>query len=187
MNYPKTCSACGIESTPEDKFCPQCGIEKAELVTKVKFFDSVVNDISAKLTFLDNPEIFVRIVFKLTILLLAGLLLPAFIKQSEFVWMILLAYSIFGIVKEIEFRIERITGIYLYSQALFYAYIGAGFGNLISYTGRNYYYNIGYYFNIKFIASEIGRLNALPLIGAIAGIGLFVFIRVIKKMFEESD
>ena len=187
MNYPKTCSACGIEATPEDKFCPQCGIEKAELVTKVKFFDSVVNDIAAKITILDNPEIFVRILFRLTILLLAGLLLPAFIKQSEFVWMILLAYSIFGVVKEIEFRIERITGIYLYSQTLFYAYIGAGFGNLISYTGRNFYYSIGYYFNIKFIASEIGRLNALPLVGAIAGIGLFVFVRVIKKILEDSD
>ena len=186
MSYPKTCSACGIESTPEDKFCPQCGIEKAELVTKVKFFDSVFNDIAEKLTFLDNPEIFVRIVFKLTILLLAGLLLPAFIQQSEFVWMILLAYSVFGVVREIEFRIERITGIYLYSQALFYAYIGAGFGNLISYTGRNYYYSIGYYFNIKFIVSEIGRLNALPLVGAIAGIGLFVFMRVIKKMLGEG-
>ncbi len=181
--YSSICSNCGAKSNNTEQYCPECGALKQEVLSKTGFYDSLVDLIASKIDFLDNSLVFAHLILRTLILLIGVIIIPPFIRESELFWLAGIVYTIFAIIKEIEKNILNSKGIYLISKVLLSAYIGAGIGNLISHTGRNYNYTLSYYFNYKFLFNEILNKNSLVIIGAFIGVISLVFLTYYKNYF----
>ena len=184
--YSSICSNCGAKSDSGEQYCPECGALKQEILSQTGFYDSLVNLIATKIDFLDNNVVFAHLILRTFILVLGIIFIPPFIKNCELFWLIGIIYTIFGIVREIENKILKGNGIYLVSQILVSAYLGAAIGNIISHTGRNYYYGISYYFNYKFLFNQILDKNILVIIGSVIGVITFGFITYYKNYFADT-
>jgi len=69
--YSSVCPNCGEKSESEVKDCPKCGFFKAEIVNKVGMLQSINNSLVDKLSFLDYPQLYVTIIFRLVFILIA--------------------------------------------------------------------------------------------------------------------
>ena len=188
MYYSKICPDCGSESTESERECPFCGAVKNEIITKGSFAESVIEQLALKLNFLDQPVIYLRLFFKLIFLITGLILIPEFIWNSEIVYLILTIYLIFGIIKDIDENFLRLKGIYVLSRLLLAAYIGAGLGCALSYSGLNSNYDFSRYFNPLHLWNEILNKNFLIFVGMFAGIGFAWFIfYFIKSVVDFKD
>jgi hypothetical protein len=187
MRYSSICSSCGIKSEPTESHCPDCGAEKQEILSKTSFYDSIINLLASRIDFLDNSIILVQLLSRILFLLAGIILIPPFIRDSEFFWLACLVFTIFGITKQIENNFLGTKGIYLFSQIFISSYIGAGVGNLISYTGKMHNYSFSYFFNYEFLLKEISRPNSLVIIGIIVGILTLGFITFLNNQFNELN
>lgn len=82
--YTNICPNCGEKSKHELKDCPNCGYAKVEIVNKNSITKSINDSLVGKLSFLDYPQLYVTIIFRLVILLITIFLIPNFIGNSEF-------------------------------------------------------------------------------------------------------
>ncbi len=99
--YTNICPNCGEKSEHELKDCPSCGFAKAEIVNKNSITKSINDSLVGKLSFLDYPQLYVTIIFRLVILLITIFLIPDFIGNSEFFWMVIGIFSVYGLIKEV--------------------------------------------------------------------------------------
>lgn len=183
--YSKVCPGCGEKSSKYEEICPECGAVKSENLKHSAFADSFMETIASYLTFFNQPVLAAKLLIRSFFLLLLIFVVPDFIRESELFWMACAAYSVFGIVKELEEKVLRLNGIYLTLKILLIAYIGAAIGNFISYTGYNTGYNFAYYFNTGFLLSEISNGNTLLIIGIIAALGFYFLITVILNVIKD--
>ncbi|MEO8231017.1 MAG: hypothetical protein ABI638_01960 [Ignavibacteriota bacterium] len=87
--YPTVCQICGEKSDSDLKDCPSCGFAKAEIVNKVSLTQSMNDALVDKLRFLDYPQLYLTIVSRAIIILFAIFVIPDFISNSEFFWMVI--------------------------------------------------------------------------------------------------
>lgn len=185
--YTNICPSCGKKSEQELKDCPYCGFAKAEIVNKVGILQSINNSLVDKLSFLDYPQLYVTIIFRLVILLITIFLIPDFISSSEFFWMVIGIFSVYGLIKEVAKTYSKIIIVYKISKVLLFAYFGAGLGNLISHAGKLVYYRFSYYFNIEFLYNQLSIGNSMILLGAAAGIGFMIITNSFYNEFKVKD
>lgn len=185
--YTNICPNCGEKSEHELKDCPSCGFVKTEIVNKNSITKSINNALVDKLSFLDYPQLYVTIIFRLVILLITIFLIPDFIGNSEFFWMVIGIFSVYGLIKEIAKSYSRFRIFYKTAKLLLFAYFGAGFGNIISHAGRLVYYRFSYYFNIECLYNEFLRANTMILFGAVAGIGFMILANRFTDEFKVKD
>ena len=178
------CPNCGEKSEQEIKDCPSCGFEKIEIVNKNSIFKSINDTLVSKLYFLDYPQLYITIITRLVMMLFTIFVLPDFISNSEFFWMVIGIFSVYGLIKEIAKTHTRFIVVYKLCKTLLFAYPGAGFGNLISHTGSMVYFKFSYYFNLNFMYDEISKANAMILVGAVAGIGVMLLINYFGDEFK---
>jgi hypothetical protein len=182
--YSSICPNCGEKSEHNIKDCPGCGFEKTEIVNKVGIFQSINDSLVDKLNFLDYPQLYVTIIFRLVILLITIFVIPDFIGNSEFFWMVIGIFSVYGLIKEVAKNYAQLRILYKTSKLLLFSFFGAGFGNLISHAGKFVYFKFSYYFNIAFMYDEISKANAMILFGALAGIGMMLLINYFGDEFN---
>lgn len=185
--YTNICPNCGEKSEHELKDCPSCGFAKAEVVNKVGIFQSINDSLVDKLKFLDYPQLYVTIIFRLVILIITIFLIPDFIGNSEFFWMVIGIFSVYGLIKEVAKTYSKIIFVYKISKVLLFAYFGAGVGNLISHSGRLVYYRFSYYFNLEFLYNQFSIGNSMILLGAAAGIGFMIITNSFYNEFKVQD
>lgn len=185
--YTNICPNCGKKSEQELKDCPYCGFAKAEIVNKVGMLQSINNSLVDKLSFLDYPQLYVTIIFRLIILLITIFLIPDFIGNSEFFWMVIGIFSVYGLIKEVAKTYSKIIIVYKISKVLLFAYFGAGLGNLISHAGRLVYYKFSYYFNLAFLYDQFSIGNSMIILGAVAGIGFMLITNSFYNEFKVKD
>ena len=164
------------------KDCPNCGFAKTEIVNKVGIIQSINATLVDKLSFLDYPQLYITIVSRTIIILFIIFVIPDFISNSEFFWMVIGIFSVYGLIKEVAKSYTKFRFIYKTSKLLLFAYFGAGIGNLISHTGRMVYYRFSYYFNLNFLYDQLLVGNSMLIIGACAGIG---FMLLTNKFYDE--
>ena len=180
--YSTVCPNCGEKSEHELKDCPSCGFEKAEIVNKNTITKSINDSLVGKLSFLDYPQLYVTIIFRLVILLITIFLIPDFIGNSEFFWMVIGIFSVYGLIKEIAKSYAQFRILYKTSKLLLFAFFGAGFGNLISHTGKMVYFRFSYYFNLEFLYNQLLIGNSMIILGTLAGIG---FMLITNRFYDE--
>ncbi len=180
--YSLVCPNCGEKSAHDLKDCPNCGFAKTEIVNRVGIMQSLNATLVDKLGFLDYPQLYITIVSRTIIILFIIFIIPDFISNSEFFWMVIGIFSVYGLIKEVAKSYTKFRFIYKTSKLLLFAYFGAGIGNLISHTGRMVYYRFSYYFNLKFLYEQISIGNSMLIIGACAGIG---FMLLTNKFYDE--
>lgn len=175
MRFLTICSNCKVRSSSLERYCPECGEEKGEDIGKRSFFTSIYDDINEKYDLSPDTWILLQIIFRIVLFVAGVFLIPAFIQESELFLIVLYIYAIFGIIKEVERRIAKLRGIYLFAKILVAAYIGAGSANIIFYTGKNHHITLSYFFNLEFLWEEISKGNVLVLIGIISGVFFMSF------------
>lgn len=180
--YTNICPNCGKKSEQEIQYCPVCGAAKLEPATRGSIFKDINDTLVEKLNFLDYPQLYVTVITRLVIMLFIIFVIPDFISNSEFFWMVLGILSVYGLIKEIARKHTQLILVYKTSRALLFAYFGAGFGNLIAHAGTMAYYRFSYYFNIKFLYDQLSIGNSMLIIGACAGIG---FMLLTNKFYDE--
>lgn len=180
--YSTVCSNCGEKSESELMDCPSCGFAKEEIVNKNSIAKDINDKLVDKLSFLDYPQLYITIFTRAFILLITIFIIPDFIRNSEFFWMVIGIFSVYGLIKEIAKSYSRFCIVYKTAKLLLFAYFGAGFGNLISHTGKMIYYRISYYFNIEFLYDQLSIGNAMIILGVAAGIG---FMLLTNKFYDE--
>jgi hypothetical protein len=185
--YTNICPNCGERSEHDVKDCPGCGFEKAEIVNKTSIAKSINDSLVDKLSFLDYPQLYITIFTRALILLVVIFVIPDFISNSEFFWMIVSVFSVYGLIKEVAKSYPKFRIIYKAAKLLLFAFFGAGFGNLISYAGRLVYYRFSYYFNIEFLYNEFLRANTMILFGTVAGIGFMILTNRFTDEFKVKD
>lgn len=185
--YTTICPKCGEKSESEVRDCPKCGFTKAEIVNKVGVFQSINDSLVDKLSFLDYPQLYVTIIFRLIILLITIFLIPDFIGNSEFFWMVIWIFSVYDLIKEVSKTYSKFIIVYKISKVLLFAYFGAGLGNLISHAGRLVYYKFSYYFNLRFLYNQLSIGNSMIILGAIAGIGFLFLTNQFYNEFKVKD
>ena len=185
--YTNICPNCGKKSEQGIKDCPYCGFAKAEIVNKVGILESINNSLVEKLSFLDYPQLYVTIIFRLAFILTTIFLLPDFISNSEFFWMVVGIFSVYGLIKEVAKTYSKIIFVYKISKVLLFAYFGAGLGNLISHAGKLVYYRFSYYFNLEFLYHQFSIGNSMILLGAAAGIGFMIITNSFYDEFKVKD
>lgn len=185
--YTNICPNCGEKSEHELKDCPSCGFAKAEVVNKVGIFQSINDSIVDKLRFLDYAQLYVTIIFRLVILIITIFLIPDFIGNSEFFWMVIGIFSVYGLIKEVAKTYSKFIFVYKINKVLLFAYFGAGLGNLISHAGRLVYYRFSYYFNLEFLYNQFSIGNSMILLGAAAGIGFMIITNSFYNEFKVKD
>jgi hypothetical protein len=185
--YSSVCPNCGEKSDKEIENCPYCGSVKSELVTKGSIFKDINDVLVAKLDFLDYPQLYVTVITRLVTLLFIVFVIPNFISNSEFFWLVIGIFSVYGLIKEIAKTHSQFIFIYKLSKALLFAYFGAGFGNLISHAGRMVYFRFSYYFNLYFIYDQITRVNTMILLGAVTGLGVMLLINYFGDEFKVEN
>jgi hypothetical protein len=185
--YSTVCPNCGEKSDRKLKDCPSCGFAKAEIVNKVGIFQSINDSFVDKLSFLDYPQLYITIFTRAFILLITIFVIPDFISNSEFFWMIVGIFSVYGLIKEVAKSYTKFRIIYKAAKLLLFAYFGAGLGNLISHAGKMVYYRLSYYFNLKFLYDELSIGNTMILFGAVAGIGFMLLTNRFYDEFKVKD
>ena len=185
--YTSICPNCGEKSERDLKDCPSCGDAKAEIVNKNGIFQSINNKLIDKLSFLDYPQLYITIFTRAIILLITIFVIPDFISNSEFFWMIVGIFSVYGLIKEIAKNYPEFRIVYKTMKLFLFAYFGAGFGNLISHAGRFVSYRFSYYFNFEFLYNEFLRTNTMILFGAVAGIGFMILANRFTEEFNVKD
>ncbi len=185
--YTSICPNCGEKSEQEIKDCPSCGSEKIEIVNKNSIFRSINDLLVSKLDFLDYPQLYVIVITRLVIMLFIIFVIPGFISKSEFFWMVIGIFSVYGLIKEIAQTHRQFILIYKFSRTLLFAYFGAGFGNLISYTGKLVYFKFSYYFNLEFLYDQLSFGNSMIVIGIVAGIGFMLLMNRFNDEFKVSE
>jgi len=185
--YTNICPNCGKKSEQELKDCPYCGFTKAEIVNKNSITKSINDSLVGKLSFLDYPQLYVTIIFRLVILLITIFLIPDFISSSEFFWMVIGIFSVYGLIKEIAKSYAQFRIVYKTSKLLLFAFFGAGFGNLISHTGKLVYLRFSYYFNLEFLYKQLSIGNSMIILGAVAGIGFMLLTNRFYDEFKVKD
>lgn len=185
--YSIVCPNCGEKSKHDLKDCPSCGFTKTEIANKGSIIQSINDNLVNKLDFLDYPQLYITVVTRLVIMLFTIFVLPDFISYSEFFWMVIGIFSVYGLIKEIAKTIPRFRIVYKTSKMLLFAFFGAGFGNLISYAGRMVNLRLSQYFNLRFLLDEISKANGMILFGAVGGIGLMLLINYFGDEFKVED
>ena len=185
--YTNICPNCGKKSEQELKDCPYCGFTKAEIVNKNSITKSINDSLVDKLSFLDYPQLYVTIIFRLVFILIAIFLIPDFISNSEFFWMVIGIFSVYGLIKEVAKSYSQFRIVYKTSKLLMFAFFGAGFGNLISHAGRMVYFRFSYYFNLEFLCEQIELGNSMILLGTAAGIGFMLITNSFYDEFKVKD
>jgi len=185
--YTNICPNCGKKSEQELKDCPYCGFTKAEIVNKNSITKSINASLVDKLSFLDYPQLYVTIIFRLVFILIAIFLIPDFISNSEFFWMVIGIFSVYGLIKEVAKSYSKFRIVYKTSKLLLFAFFGAGFGNLISHAGRMVYFRFSYYFNLEFLYEQIELGNSMILLGTAAGIGFMLITNSFYDEFKVKD
>ena len=99
--YSTVCPNCGEKSGHELKDCPSCGTTKAEIVNRNSIIQSINDTLIAKLDFLDYPQLYITIFSRAIVLLFTIFIIPDFIRNSEFFWMVVGIFSVYGLIKEI--------------------------------------------------------------------------------------
>ncbi len=185
--YSTVCPNCGEKSDREVQQCPACGTIKLKPATK----GSILNDINTflveKLSFLDYPQLYVTVITRLVIMLFTIFVIPDFVSNSEFFWMVIGIFSVYGLIKEFAKSYNQLIIVYKISRTILFAYFGAGFGNLIAHAGRMAYYRFSYYFNISFLYDQLLNGNSMIIVGAIAGIGEMIFYNYMKRDFKSEE
>jgi len=185
--YSTVCPNCGEKSDRDVKDCPSCGSVKAEIVNKVGIFNSINDSLVDKLSFLDYPQLYITIITRVVILLITIFVIPDFIRSSEFFWMIVGMFSVYGLIKEIAKVYPKFRIAYKTTKLLLFAFFGAGFGNLISHAGKMVYYKLSYYFNIEFLYDQLLIGNSMIILGAVAGIGFMILMNRFNDEFKVKD
>lgn len=185
--YSTVCPNCGVKSESELKDCPSCGFAKAEIVNKVGIFQSINDSLVDKLSYLDYPQLYITIFTRVVILLITIFVIPDFISNSEFFWMVVGIFSVYGLIKEVAKNYSRFRNFYKAAKLLLYAYFGAGFGNLISHAGQMIYYRFSYYFNLNFMYDQLSIGNSMIVFGAVAGIGFMLLTNRFYDEFKVKD
>ena len=185
--YTSTCPNCGERSDREVRDCPNCGFEKAEIVHRNSINKSINDILVDRLAFLDNPQLYVTIIFRLIFILFAVFFIPDFISDSEFFWMVIWIFSVYGLIKEIAKSYHKFIIVYKISKLFLFAYFGAGFGNLISHAGRLVYYRFSYYFNIEFLYDQLSIGNSMIVVGAIFGLMVMLITNQFRNEFRAED
>jgi hypothetical protein len=185
--YSTVCPNCGEKSDRDVKDCPSCGVAKTEIVNKFGIFQSINDSLVDKLSFLDYPQLYITIFTRAFILLITIFVIPDFISNSEFFWMVVGIFSVYGLIKEIAKSYSRFRIVYKTAKLLLFAYFGAAFGNLISHTGKMIYYRLSYYFNLNFMYNQLLIGNSMILVGAVAGIGFMLLMNRFNDEFKVKD
>lgn len=185
--YSIVCPNCGEKSEKEVQSCPACGTVKSELVTKSSIFKDINDTLVDKLSFLDYPQLYVNVITRLLILLLTIFGIPDFISNSEFFWMVIGIFSVYGLIKEVAKNYNQFIVVYKISKMLLFAYFGAGFGNLIAHAGRLVYYRFSFYFNLEFLYKQITIGNSMIILGALAGVGFMILMNRFNDEFNIND
>ncbi len=185
--YTNICPNCGEKSEGNIKDCPSCGFAKAEIVNKNSITKSINDSLVNKLSFLDYPQLYVTIIFRLVIILITIFLIPDFIGNSEFFWMIVGIFSVYGFIKEIAKTYRKFIPVYKISKLILFAYFGAGIGNLISHAGKLVYFRFSYYFNLEFLYEQLSIGNSMIVLGAVAGIGFMIITNSFYDEFKVKD
>lgn len=185
--YSSICPNCGEKSEHELKDCPSCGFKKTEIVNRNSITKSINDSLVGKLSFLDYPQLYVTIIFRLVILLITIFLIPDFIGNSEFFWMVVGIFSVYGLIKEVAKSYSQFRLAYKTSKILLFAFFGAGLGNLISHTGRLVYFRFSYYFNLEFLYKQLSFGNSMIILGAIGGIGFMLLTNRFYNEFKVKD
>jgi len=180
--YTNICPNCGEKSEHELKECPICGFEKAEIVNKTSIAKSINDSLVEKLSFLDYPQLYITIFTRAFVLLITIFAIPDFISNSEFFWMVIGIFSVYGLIKEVAKSYPQFRIVYKTSKLLLFAFFGAGLGNLISHTGKLVYFRFSYYFNLEFLYKQFSIGNSMIILGAVAGIG---FMLITNKFYDE--
>jgi hypothetical protein len=121
------------------------------------------------------------------ILLITIFLIPDFIGNSEFFWMVVGIFSVYGLIKEVAKNYSRFRIVYKTSKILLFAFFGAGIGNLISHTGRQVNFRFSYYFNLEFLYKQFSIGNSMIILGAVAGIGFMLITNSFYDEFKVKD
>ena len=185
--YTIICPNCGEKSERELKDCPSCGFTKAEIVNRNSISESINNTLIDKLSFLDYPQLYITIFTRSFILLITIFIIPDFISNSEFFWMFVGIFSVYGLIKEVAKSYTKFRFIYKTAKLLLFAYFGAGIGNLISHAGRLVYYRFSYYFNLEFMYDQLRIGNSMIVLGAVVGIGFMILANVFYDEFKVND
>lgn len=185
--YSTVCPNCGEKSESELKDCPSCGFAKAEIVNKNSISKSINDSLVDKLSFLDYPQLYITTFTRALILLVAIFVIPDFISNSEFFWMVVGIFSVYGLIKEVAKSYTKFRFIYKVAKLLLFAYFGAGIGNLISHAGKLVYYKFSYYFNLNFMYDQIELGNSMIILGAVLGVGFMVLTNIFYDEFKVRD
>ena len=187
--YSTVCPNCGEKSDRDIQYCPVCGAEKSEPVTKGSIFKDLNVALVEKLSFLDYPQLYVTVITRLVIMLFVIFVIPDFISKSEFFWMVIGIFSVYGLIKEIAKTHRKLIPVYKISKILLFAYFGAGIGNIIAHAGRMVYFRFSYYFNLEFLYDQLSIGNSMIIIGSLAGIGFMLLMNRFNDEFKvvEND
>ena len=185
--YSTICANCGEKSERGLKDCPSCGSAKTEIVNRNSISESIKNALINRLSFLDYPQLYITIFTQAFILLITIFVIPDFISNSEFFWMVVGIFSVYGLIKEVAKSYSKFRFFYKTAKLLLFAYFGAGIGNLISNAGKLVYYRFSYYFNLEFIYDQIIIGNSMIIIGAVVGIGFMILTNIFYDEFKVKD
>lgn len=185
--YTTICPNCREKSDREERDCPKCGFAKAEIVNRNSITKSINDSLVNKLSFLDYPQLYVTVIFRLVFILITIFLIPDFISNSEFFWMVVGIFSVYALNKEIAKVYPRFILVYKISKTILFAYFGAGLGNLISYAGRLVYYRFSYYFNLEFLYNQLSIGNSMIIVGTIFGLVVMLITNKFRNEFRAED
>lgn len=185
--YSTVCPNCGEKSDRDIQHCPVCGAVKSEPVTRGSIFKDINEVLVEKLSFLDYPQLYITVITRLVIMLFVIFVIPEFISKSEFFWMVVGIFSVYGLIKEIAKTHRKLIPVYKVCKILLFAYFGAGIGNIIAHAGRMVYYRFSYYFNIEFILNQISLGNGLIYVGAFCGIIAMILFNQFQNEFKPED
>jgi hypothetical protein len=167
--------------------CPNCGFTKAEIANKGSILQSINDTLIDKLSFLDYPQLWIIILTRGVIILFTIFVIPDFIRNSEFFWLVVGIFSVYGLIKEVANIYPSFRVIYKTLKLILFVYFGAGFANLISHTGRLIFYRLSYYFNLSFIYDQLTTGNTMIILGAFGGIGVMLLINGFYNEFKVKD
>ncbi len=185
--YSTICPNCGEKSEGNLKDCPSCGFAKAEIVNKTSIIQSINDQLVNKIDFLDYPQLYITVFTRAIIILFTVFIIPDFIRNSEFFWLVIGIFSVYGLIKEVAKSYSKFRIVYKTSKLLLFAFFGAGFGNLISHAGRLVYFRFSYYFNLKFLYEQLSIGNSMIILGAAAGIGFMIITNSFYDEFKVKD
>ncbi len=185
--YTIVCPNCGEKSEKHVQYCPVCGTEKSEPATEGNLFKDINDALVKKLSFLDYPQVFVTVFTRLVIMFILINIIPGFISNSEFFWMIIGIFSVYGIIRESAPSYKHGILVYKVCRTLLFAYFGAGFGNLVAHAGTMAYFRFSYYFNPGFLFDQLITGKFIIIVGAIAGIGVMILYYKFRNDLETEE